>query len=123
MLLQRLLRRRRAGSDPEFKLQLRDKGPSGLDYGIIYKERNGWTWERVDPSKSSGGLLGHARRYQMPSEILQQINDYTTMDKDAQEAAAFFEELAKTESSEMPAVASLLSIAARVASVRYRGRP
>jgi hypothetical protein len=45
------------------------------------------------------------------------------MDKDAQEAAAFFEELAKTESSEMPAVASLLSIAARVASVRYRGRP
>jgi hypothetical protein len=123
MLLQRSLQRWRTGSDPQFKLQLRDKGPSGQDYAIVHKERNGWTWERVDPSKSSGGLLGHARRYQMPSEILQQINDYTTMDKDAQEAAAYFEELAKTESPEMKAMASLFSVAARVASVRYRGRP
>ena len=113
------MRFQRAGEDPTFTLQLKDKGQSGKDYAQIFKERNGWTWMRVDPTRSD---QGYSRRYQTPSEIVKAISDYTKMDKDDQEALAFFQEQAKTETPEMKAMASqhkrLWNIACRVAATR-----
>jgi hypothetical protein len=113
----RIAARVAAGAAPEFKLQLRDKGQGGRDFGHLVQEKDGsWTWHRVDPS---GVNAGFSRRFLTPKEVLRDLKNYTTMDKDAQEAIAYFEGLVKQEA---PTTASsrLRAIALRPTRIQPR---